>query len=177
MQTQQLIRSSAEVVTITSFKPGDVYKRVESSSYGGDASLRFGVVEDVMNNGEDSAVTAFEYRPDYTSGVVAELKVWDGGKPAALYPATPDEVLDHLDGLAKAAEEKALAAREALEKAESVVRLVQRVDQQVATRRLTIPETATAPVEDVSAELERLRAIERDWLAASPEHPESPDTD
>ena len=136
MQVQQVIRNSADIVTITNLAPGDVYKRIEESSYG-DPVLRFGIVQSVMNNGEDAAVTALEYAPDYTLGATTAVKVFTGTKPVAIFPATPDEVLDHIDGLEKAAEEALDRATEAERKA------VANLDR-VRTLRLSIP-SLTAP--------------------------------
>jgi hypothetical protein len=127
MQVQNIIRASADVLTITSLSPGDVYKRVGDTNYSGDATLHFGVVQSVMNNGEDAAVTALEYETDYSVGIKATLKVFTGGKPIAIFPATPAEITKHLTDLHAATvrsvetaerdletKRKALAAVEAL---------------------------------------------------------------
>src|SRR6476661_1858622 len=87
METRQIIEASADVITITRLRAGDVYKRVETD-YQGTASLRFGIVSDVMHNGSDGAFAALEYTTDFSAGVAVTQKVYDGGKPAALYPAT-----------------------------------------------------------------------------------------
>lgn len=116
MQVQQMIRASADVLTITTMAPGNVYKRIETGGGYGNAEpvLRFGVVQSVMNNGEDSAVTALEFTADY-SGVAASLKVFDGGKPVAIFPATPDEITQHLGELAERAERDVATAETALQ--------------------------------------------------------------
>jgi hypothetical protein len=136
VDTKQLIQASAEVITITSFKAGDVYKRVEQSGYA-DPSLRYGIVQSVMNNGSDSAFSAIELRPDYSAGVVVETKVFDGSKPAALFAAEPNEVAIHLDEVRKSVEQKRDAAAKALADAERAVELVADVRQRVAREALT----------------------------------------
>lgn len=146
MDTHQLIRASAEVVTITSFKPGDVYKRVESD-YSGGVTLRFGVVQDVMNNGTDAAFTALEYRIDYAAGVVADLKVYDGTKPAALYAAQPEEVRNHLEDLEDSARAKVKAATAELEKAELAHARVGILREQVNASNLTAPAVAAGVID------------------------------
>lgn len=137
MDTKQLIQASAEVVTITSFKAGDVYKRVESTY---DPQLRYGIVQSVMNNGSDSAFSAIELRPDYSTGVVVETKVFDGGKPAALFAATAHEVAVHLDEVRKSVEQRRETAAKALVEAERAVALVAEVSDRVAREALTTPD-------------------------------------
>lgn len=143
MQTTQLVQASAEVVTITSFKRGDVYKRVDSDAYS-EPKLRFGVVTDVMNNGTDAAIAALEYHLSYTGVSIVE-KVYDGSKPAALYPAQPEEVRTHVDELRKAADTKVEAARKALDEAEGQRSLVLQVAGQLGN--LSAPETAVGVLE------------------------------
>lgn len=140
MDTTQLVRASAEVVTITSFKPGDVYKRVETD-YSGATSLRFGVVQDVMNNGSDAAFTAIEYRPEWNS-VVVDLKVYDGTRPAALYAATPEEVQHHLSELLEVSQRRVNEATDALTKATEARDRVLEVMRRVDGSGLTAPDTA-----------------------------------
>lgn len=138
MHTQQLIKASAEVVTITRFAVGDVYKRVESSDFAG-AALRFGVVTDLMNNGDDCALVAVEYRPEY-QGIVAEQKVWDGTKPAALYAATPAEVAQHVGELRERADQKVRETEEALVKAREARDRVARLEDAVRHGNLSAPQ-------------------------------------
>lgn len=145
MDTQQLIRASADVVTITHFAPGDVYKRIETA-YSGEAILRFGVVQDVMNNGADAAFTALEFRADY-NGTTCDLKVYDGGKPAALYAATPEEVTAHFDDLRKATADKRDRAAEEFRKAEEAVARVDELGRQALGRTLSAPAVAAGVID------------------------------
>jgi hypothetical protein len=146
MDTSQIVRSSAEVVSIVRLHPGDVYKRVESG-YSGDASLRFGVVQDTMNNGTDAAVTAIEWKAEYAA-VVTEIKVFDGSSPAAIFPATPDEIESFLIDLEKSAQQAVENAERAGENATKQMRRVQILADQL--HGLTAPEIAVAPTTDES---------------------------
>lgn len=141
MQTTQMIRNSAEVLTIVSLAPGDVYKRVEETSYDG-AKIRFGVVQSVMNNGTDAAVTAIELTPALPASVVAAQKVFTGSKPEAIFPATPDEVTAHLEALLDAAQKAVARATEEQEKAQRQYALVQSVRASVGT--LNAPQAVDA---------------------------------
>ena len=118
MQVQQIVQASAEVITIARLSPGDVYKRVETD-YSGNATLRYGIVQSVMNNGSDAAVSAVEFKPEY-GGVTVTEKIITAGSEAALFPATPVEVEAHFvdltDALTKDVEAKQNALRESLRK-------------------------------------------------------------
>lgn len=87
MQVQNIIRASADVLTITHLTVGNVYKRVDTN-YNGDASIKFGVVQSVMNNGTDAAITALEYEADY-NGARATIRVITAAKDVAIFPARP----------------------------------------------------------------------------------------
>lgn len=140
MQVQQMIRSSADILTITTLSPGNVYKRIEqASSYSTEPVLRFGVVQSVMNNGEDSAVTALEFTADY-SGVAASMKVFDGGKPVAIFPATPDEITQHLTELTERAERDLKSAEDTLQSKRDALARVVHLRGQVG--ELSAPDTA-----------------------------------
>ena len=117
MQTTQIVQASAEVVTIARLSPGDVYKRVEAD-YSGNSTLRFGIVESVMNNGTDSAVSAIEFSTEY-NGVTVKAKVIAAGADVAIYPATPAEVEAHLDEVRKALQQSVESAERALTEAKA----------------------------------------------------------
>lgn len=138
MHVQQIIRASADILTITSLSPGNVYKRIEEPDYSGEQRLSFGVVQSVMNNGEDAAVTALELAPDY-SGIVAKLRVFDGRKPVAIFPATPEEVSVHLSELLDRATRDVASAEEALNTKREALARVQRVSDTIG--ELTAPES------------------------------------
>jgi hypothetical protein len=140
MDTTQLVRASAEVVTITSLKAGDVYKRIETL-YTGEANLRFGVVQSVMNNGTESAFTALEVRPDFV-GVAVESKVYDGSKPIALFAATPDEVGVVVSEAREAIARKVAAAEKALTEARNEADRIGDLIDRVNHSALTAPTVA-----------------------------------
>jgi hypothetical protein len=139
MQVQQMIRTSAEVLTITRLEPGNVYKRVVTD-YTGTASLRFGVVQSVMNNGADAAVTAIEFAPNLAGSVASEIKVFDSSAVAAIFPATPDEISAHFIELEERVEREVAAAEKALEDKHLTRQRVQELVSMAAT--ITAPETS-----------------------------------
>lgn len=141
MQVQQMIRNSAEVLTITTLSPGNVYKRVEETSYTSGPVLRYGVVQSVMNNGEDSAVTALEYAADY-NGTTAQVRVFTGSVPVAIFPATPEEVTQHLEELRSSAQKALARAEDEVTAKKASLDAVERMAATVG--ELTAPDTITA---------------------------------
>lgn len=98
MDTRTLIEASATVIQIASFKPGDVYKRLVTTS--GEHKLVFGVVTSLMNNGTDGAFSALELTDNYGTAKLSNAVV-AAGSGVALFPATPDEfevaVREHIE--------------------------------------------------------------------------------
>lgn len=91
MQVKTLIQPSAAIVRVTEVAPGNVYKRLDKPSYG-DERLVFGVVTDVMNNGEQAVIVALEFVPvGYSTTFTATIRTFNGDGEVALFPATPDE--------------------------------------------------------------------------------------
>lgn len=145
MQTQQIIEASATVITITQLRKGDVYKRIDTSGASYGSPLRFGVVQDVMNNGSESAFTALELTPTYAA-VNAELKVWRGNQDIAIFAATPEEFLEHTTQLRKAAQQKVDAAEKALNEAHQTALAVEVSMKFVEDGRLTAPAVTTREI-------------------------------
>lgn len=152
MQTTQIVRGAAEVLTITRLRVNDVYKRVEEN-YSGEPVLRYGIVTDVMDNGPDAAVVATEYRPaDFGAGIQIRSAVITGSRPMAIFPAEPIEVADHMDAVVAAAEDAAKAAREKYEEASAQLTKVMAVRDGLTRNALTTPETSNEPLPTESDE-------------------------
>lgn len=151
MQTQQIVRGSAEVLTITRLAVNDVYKRVVETSYSTEPTLRYGVVTDVMDNGPDAAVVALEFRPaDYSGGVQIETKIITGSQQIAIFPATPDEVGEHMAKILEAAHAAESTASDALDKATAMVAKVLRTSERLGQNLLTAPATSATPLPPMS---------------------------
>lgn len=89
MQTKILISANAEVVTVHTLKPHDVYRRLEASTYKADQVL-YGVVTDVANNGTDAFISALEFDPTEYQGEV-NVKTFGTSADLALFSCLPDE--------------------------------------------------------------------------------------
>ena len=141
MQVQNLIRSSADVITISTVHAGDVYKRVVKKSYSEDVELRFGVVQSLMNNGTDGAFTALECVVDY-SAVTVEVKTFTAGADLSIFAATPDEYRAHLDKVLESAQRNVKDAENTLAAKQVLLERVAGVIASAST--LTSPATSTA---------------------------------
>lgn len=94
MQTKQIIQTSANVIRITNIKSGDVYKIFDK-----DYSDRvyFGIVRSVHNDGTSTVIEAVEYLKRW-SDLEISYKIIHGEKDYVLFPATPDELNQEIEG-------------------------------------------------------------------------------
>jgi len=124
MKVSTLIQPQAEIVKVVTLRPGDVYKRLqEGGQFGGSDEIKYGVVTDVLGNGESSAISAIEYSSSY-SGVTVEPKVFSGGRDIAIFPAQPIEFAEHMDGLVDALDRKIESLENDLAKQREIKRRV-----------------------------------------------------
>ena len=148
MQTETIIRASAQVARITELHVGDVYKRLETPSYGGETNVVFGIVTDVVSNGEDAALMATEIsKQGYGMPTVKELKVFSSLSNVALFPASPEEIAqrfaDYRDEFSKKIREAQTTLDKAREDFRQVDVLLSRVESQDVT--LATPAHDTFP--------------------------------
>ena len=138
---KNIVQASAEHIRIVTLAKGDVYKRLAPDIYGSTKrSLSFGVVTDVLSNGDESAVCAIEYQRTY-GAPTAKIVTLTADEDAVLYPATPDEVRSYFGELAEALEQAiATKTRELAETKQKLERVME-----LANSTLTTP--ATEPVE------------------------------
>lgn len=93
MQTKNLIQASANVVKITRLNIGDTVKLVEDTY--SSPEIYYGVVIDLLNNGEKSFVQILRYKKSYNT-IDCEIKTYAGDKDCTIFPATVDDIKDHL---------------------------------------------------------------------------------
>lgn len=126
MKTANFITASAEITTVTSLKKGDVYKRLNDSSYGEDTIVH-GIVLDVLYNGTDAAIQTMEFKSGYNS-LDTDFKVFGSNKDIKVFPSSQEEVQvylkDCINNIADEIETKKKAvieAEEKLKKAKAIV--------------------------------------------------------
>ena len=136
MQTETIIRASAQIMRITELHAGDVYKRLETS--GMESNLVFGIVTDVMSNGEDAAVVATEISKSYYGPTVRELKIFTTLSNVAIFPATPEEIAQRFAEYREEMGKKVAEAQKALDKAREEYQLVDATLRRVETANVTL---------------------------------------
>lgn len=145
MRTETLIKDSAQVVKIVELSTGDVYKRLVKEAYSSETyKIKLGIVQDVISNGEQAALTALEFETGYGS-VKPKIEVFADESELHLFAATPDEVHAYFDELEQVARRQLNTAAEALEQAEKVSASVSQA------RRISL--SAPKVVHDVRAEI------------------------
>jgi hypothetical protein len=153
MRVETLVQASADVVTVLTLRPGDVYKRLEKQ-YGGDWKAVFGIVVTVDNNGQDTLISALEFPdPSYGTVPVTTSKVWGTDSDLKLFAADPDEVNGHLASLTETAyrvcQTKETELREAQEKQAALGRLVGRIrGSEIQLTRAETGQRAVEPAHD-----------------------------
>ena len=114
MQTQNIVRASAQAITITTLTQGDVYKRLIEQSYSTDKYRAvIGIVQSVDFNGEDAMISALE-----VSDGKVEMKVFGNDADLKIFSVTPDEATVLINDQRQTIENKVKSAREAHAQAE-----------------------------------------------------------
>lgn len=91
MHVSQIIKPSALSIRVTEVTEGSVYKRLDKPSYG-DERMVFGVVTDVLHDGENAAIVAIEFSQGWSGGdITPRIKTFSKDTEVLLFPATPDE--------------------------------------------------------------------------------------
>lgn len=138
MQTKQFIQAEAEVTTVVALRKGDVYKRlVEKTSYES-AKLYFGVVTDVLFNGENAAITVLEFFKNY-GDVKVELKVFSTNDDLMIFAATAEELHAEAGDLIVSARREVESRRRDLAKAEDVLAQVEALSVLGVSQALCAP--------------------------------------
>ena len=140
MRTATLVQATADVVTVVSLKTGDVYKRLEKNTYGEQYVVKFGVVQDVMHNGEDAVITSLEFTASY-SGVEPAFKVFGTDSDLKLFAAQPEEIRSHFEEITEATRKAVLKAEDELTKQRELAGRVHELIQRVTS---STPLTAAA---------------------------------
>ena len=142
MNTSTLIEASATVVTITTLKAGDVYKRLDDGTYS-TAPLVFGIVESVMHNGSDAVLTAIEWGANYGAAEV-KLKTFGTNADLKLFPATPGEIESHLAEVQASADRAVKVAADQLADRERTQSRVADLRGRIATGGQALTAAATS---------------------------------
>jgi hypothetical protein len=137
MESINYIKASANVTRVTSLTKGDVYKRLEDSSYSDD-KLLYGIVLDVLYNGSDAVVQAMEFKPSYSS-METSLKTFAGDKDIKIVPANQDEISEYLKSCVSGIRSDVEAQKKKLAEAEDKLREAKKIVSGDLVKKLTTP--------------------------------------
>lgn len=139
MQITSIVKPTAQIGRVVELAEGDVYKRVEVSTY--DTKLVHGVITGVLGNGENTTVTAIEYIPGGYSSNEVKTKIFTDRDDVTIYPADPTEFRNAIDDLEVAQERAVTSARSTLERAEEMLNQIR------ALRALEVSAPTTQTIE------------------------------
>lgn len=133
-----IVKASAQMAVVTEIAVGDVYKRLEVPSYG-NPKIVLGLVSDVMQNGEKTAVTAIEFTPpEYGSGPVEpKMVTFAGDQDVSIYPVGKDEFAALIADLEKAQDGVVEAAEKDLTRKSAVLTRIRALQRQGVTEATT----------------------------------------
>lgn len=138
MNTTNFITASAEITTITSLKKGDVYKRLEESSYGGDEIVQ-GIVLDVLYNGTDAAIQVMEFKPGYKD-IDKTFKVFGGAKDIKIFPSSKEEIEHYLNDSVRNMQDEIVKKESELLQAKDNLAKTQEIVNGTLIKSLTTPD-------------------------------------
>lgn len=139
MQITSIVKPTAQFGRVVELAEGDVYKRVERSTY--DTKLVHGVITAILTDGENTTVTAIEYAPGGYSTNEIKQKTFTDQDDVAIYPADPDEFRMAVDDLDAAQQRAVEVARGTLERAEHMLKQI------LSLRTLEVSAPTTQTVE------------------------------
>lgn len=88
MKVNTLIKPSAQIIRIAEVSTGDVYKRMHTPTYG-TQGIVYGVVIDVLHNGEEAILTGLEFSPvEYGNDIAPTVRTFKGDTEVTLFPAS-----------------------------------------------------------------------------------------
>ena len=145
MKTEQLVRAEATVVTILNLKKGDIYLRIDNKeSSTGEEALKYGVVSDILHNGEDSVIIAIErYKAKWSDAINVERKVFQTNESLKLFHADKESFQLFVKSLEETQQRNVDAADRALAKALDLRKEIQKL----RTLTLSEPETSVSTLE------------------------------
>ena len=138
MTTQNLIEASATIIRVTNLKKGNAYKRLEEGSYS-ETKLVFGIVTDILNNGEDCVIQSVEFDPSYR-GLSTKIKVFGKETDLKIFPANPEEVSKFLNECLKSCKENLVDKQKHLHEAETLIKSVSDIISGEIVSEITAPE-------------------------------------
>jgi len=161
MEMKNLIQLNANVVRITNFKKGDVFKRIDTRY--SDTEVKYGVVLDLLNDGKKSFIEALEYKKGYDS-VSGEIKVFRGEEDLNIFPCNISEIKEYLESAINSVDKEIEKSKEELQKKIEANEKAKQFVSGELSKSLTMLEfkeqTTNEYKEEIRIKQERLKEIE-----------------
>lgn len=140
MRIDSIIQTNADVARIVNLSQGDVYKRVITSNYS-EPKIVIGVVRQILQSTDGTTVVGVEYEKSFT-GVTVKENVMTSDTDVMIYPATPEELGEALNGFRDSLESKVDQAHRELERAQGELSKFSETELALAESKLQEPELA-----------------------------------
>jgi len=151
MQTKQIVQASANVIRITNIQKGNIYKRFDES---GDYTY-YGIVTEVLNDGNNAIISATEYRKSYSSMNV-ENKVIRGDKEYVIFPATLDDFQIEFQSVIDSKEKEIENSRKSISEAEKTIETTRKLLSGELQKELSVPMFKEMPQVDFDQKLREI---------------------
>ena len=142
MRIDSIIQTNADVARIVNLAEGDVYRRVITSNYS-EPKIVVGVVRQILQSTDGTTVVGVEYEKSFT-GVSVKEHVMTGQSDVMIYPATPEELREALNGFRDELESKVDVAHRDLERAQDALAKFEDTALALAAEKVQAPEVTTA---------------------------------
>ena len=111
MDIKNLVQVEGKIITITSLDVGDVYVRLDVESGFNETRLRYGVVSNILANGEEIVIIAVERgKARYSNTLEVVTKVFKTGEDLQLFAADMTSFAVELESMTEAVAQQRKAA-------------------------------------------------------------------
>jgi hypothetical protein len=140
-----IVRPAAQIVTIVDLAKGSVYKRLENDSASRHRFV-FGVVEDIVSDGDTTAISAIEYDGGPYGTPTVKQAIYSATSELTLFPATPDEVRVKFAEMAESQEREIETAERSLVRKREMLEQIRQVGSlDLAAPAFVSLDTSTQP--------------------------------
>lgn len=143
MQTHSIIQSSANVIRITNLLKGNVYKRI-NKKYSDSYESVYGIVQDIMNDGDKTFIEAIEYTKDWSS-ISSNVVVFSGNDDLHIFPTTPEEIEEYFKGTIRSIEKSISEAEKELDQKAKCLKMAKEFVEGELAKKLTVVQFAEVP--------------------------------
>lgn len=140
MKSKIVFKDSAEIAKVVELSVGDSYKRLKKE-YSDSYKSVYGVITDIVNNGEVVMVSTLEVEADWSS-VSVSAQTFSDDSDLVLFQVTEEEIDVIMQKMVRNAENDITSAEGRLEKARANLRTIEKIAEQSKKGAITIEQAA-----------------------------------